>query len=114
MVDWLLRNGNYGHAMFFATWMIQSPCRGPHYAVLLLWRGWQRLDLAQDCLQEIENELDDHAGVSKLRTFVTLTRQGTGVTEASRSLGISPEHASRTFKTNLVELLAEKLILKLR
>ena len=84
------------------------------YSKSVVARGRALHDLAQDCLQEIENELDGHAGVSKLRTFVTLTRQGTGVTEASRSLGISPEHASRTFKTNLVELLAEKLILKLR
>lgn len=77
-------------------------------------RGRALHDLAQDCLQEIESELDGYAGVSKLKAFVALTRQGTGVTEASRSLGISPEHASRTFKRNLVELLAEKLILRLR
>jgi hypothetical protein len=77
-------------------------------------RGRALHDLIQECLKEIEIELDGHTGVSRLKTFITLTRQGSGVTQASRSIGISPEHASRTFKRNLVELLAEKLILRLR
>ena len=76
-------------------------------------RGRTLRDLALECLQEIEEELDGHTGVSKLKSFITLTRQGMGVTKASRSLGITPEYGSRTFKRELVELLAEKLILKL-
>ena len=43
----------------------------------------------------------------------SLTRQGKGVTEASRTLGITPEYDSRAFKRRLVELLTDKLMLKL-
>jgi hypothetical protein len=70
--------------------------------------------LAIECLQEIEAELDGHPGIAKLKAFVTLTRQGMGVTEASRTIGVSPEYATRTFKRTLVELLTEKLLTKLR
>lgn len=76
-------------------------------------RGRALHDLLQDCLLEIETELDGHAGVAKLKSFISLTRQGSGITAASRSLGVSPEHTSRTFKRDLVVLLAEKLVLKL-
>ena len=71
-------------------------------------------DVALGCLQEIEGELEGHAGVARLRAFVQLTREGMGVTEASRNLGITPEYASRALKGRLVELLAEKLMAKLR
>ncbi|MFC1865149.1 hypothetical protein ACFLYB_00335 [Chloroflexota bacterium] len=77
-------------------------------------KGRALSDLIQDCLREIEDELDGHAGVAKLKSFIYLTRKGNGVSRASRSIGISPEHASRTLKRNLVELLTEKLLQKLR
>lgn len=77
-------------------------------------RGRALNDLALQCLQEIEGELDGHTGVAKLKAFVLLTRQGMGPAKASRTLGITPAYASRTFKRNLVELLAEKLAVKLR
>ena len=70
--------------------------------------------LVMECLQEIETELDGHHGVAKLKQFVNLTRQGMGVTEASRTLGITAEYACRAFKRTLVELLTEKLLIKLR
>ena len=76
-------------------------------------RGRALHDLALECLQEIESELNCHAGVSKLERFVSLTRQGMGVTKASQAMGMSPEYASRTFKRTLVELLADKLLIKL-
>ena len=76
-------------------------------------RGRALHDLLQECLLELETELDSHAGVARLKSFITLTRQGSGVTVASRSLGVSVEHTSRTFKRNLVELLTDKLLLKL-
>lgn len=76
-------------------------------------RGRALHDLAHECLQEIESELDGHAGVAKLKSFISLTRQGKGVTEASRSLSVSPEHTSRTFKRELVELLTQKLLIVL-
>lgn len=83
------------------------------YSDSIVPRGRALHELALECLREIENELDGHAGVAKLRSFVALTRQGMRVTEASRNLGITPEYASRALKRNLVELLAEKLLLKL-
>jgi len=61
----------------------------------------------------IESELNSRSGVAKLNEFAALTRQGMKVTEASRTIGITPEYASRALKRNLVELLSEKLVLKL-
>lgn len=77
---------------------------------------WLFLDTGLRCaeLVGLEMELDGHTGVAKLKSFVALTRQGMGVTEASRMLGISPEYACRKLKRGLVELLAEKMQLKLR
>jgi len=77
-------------------------------------RGRTLHDLTQDCLREIENELNGHTGVAKLKSFIKLTGQGERVTNASRILGLTPEHVSRNFKRELVQLLAEKLIMKLR
>lgn len=83
------------------------------YSESIVPRGRALHELAMACLQEIESELNGHDAVTKLKQFTDLTRQCKGVTEASRMLGISPEHASRYLKRNLVRLLAEKLILKL-
>ncbi len=71
-------------------------------------------DLAVECLQEIEAELDGHHGLAKLKEFVKLTREGMGVSKVGRSIGVTPEYACRKFKRNLVELLTEKLLVKLR
>lgn len=76
-------------------------------------RGRALHDSAVECLNEIERELDGHSGTAKLRSFTFFTRKGMKVTEASRSIGITPEYASRALKRRLVELLAEKLSLKL-
>jgi len=84
------------------------------YPKSIVARGRALHDLAEECLYEIECELDGHAGVAKLKSFVELTRQGRGVTESSGMLGISREHTSRTLKRRLIKLLAEKLILKVR
>lgn len=83
------------------------------YSASIVPRGRALHELVVECLHEIEGELDGHAGVSKLKQFVELTRQGLGVTKASQTLGITVEYASRSLKRNLVELLAEKLLIKL-
>ena len=77
-------------------------------------RGRTLNRLAIECLQEIETELDGHNGVAKLKEFVNLTRQGMGVSKASQSIDVTPEYACRKFKRILVELLTEKLLIKLR
>jgi hypothetical protein len=69
--------------------------------------------VALQCLEEIENELDGHAGAAKLKAFIAMTRQGVKAVEASRILDITPEYVSRSFKRTLINLLAEKLIMKL-
>lgn len=71
-------------------------------------------ELVIECLQEIESDLDGFDGVSKLKMFITLTRKGMGPARASRQIGVTPEHASRTYKRTLVDLLTEKLLIKLR
>lgn len=76
-------------------------------------RGRSLNDVVLQCLEEIEAELDGHNGAAKLKSFTALTRQGMKVIEASRILDITPEYASRSFKRTLVNLLAEKLIMKL-
>jgi len=76
-------------------------------------RGRSLNDVALQCLEEIENELDGHAGAAKLKEFTAMTRQGVKAVEASRILDITPEYVSRSFKRTLVDLLAEKLIMKL-
>jgi len=85
--------------------------RYPHGVVA---RGRTLRDVAMTCLAEIEAELDGHSGVARLKAFVQLTRQGMGVSQASRCLGITPEYASRAFKRELVALLTEKLLVRLR
>jgi len=77
-------------------------------------RGRALHELALQCLQEIEDELNVHRDVARLKEFVRMTRQGMRSVEASRALGITPEYASRALKRQLVELLAEKFMLKLR
>lgn len=83
------------------------------YSMGVVPKGRALRDLVMESLQEIENELDGPSGVAKLKAFVTLTRQGLGVTKASRSIGVTPEYASRALKRNLVELLTDKLLIKL-
>ena len=84
-----------------------------NYPTGVVARGRSLNDLALECLQEIENELDGHAGAVRLKSFIALTRQGKKAVEASRILDITPEYVSRSFKRTLVNLLAEKLIMKL-
>jgi len=76
-------------------------------------RGRTLHDLVLECLEEIEHELDGHDRISRLKEFIRLTREGKGVTEASRLLGVTPEHTIRTYKRNLVTFLADKLQMKL-
>lgn len=85
-----------------------------HYRHSIVPRGRALNNLAEECLQEIEEELDGHKGLSKLKQFVHLTRQGMGVTASSREIGVTPEYTCRTFKRKLVELLTDKLITRLR
>ena len=84
-----------------------------HYPTGVVARGRSLNDMALECLEEIENELDGHNGAAKFKSFIALTRQGKRVVEASRILDITPEYASRSFKRTLVNLLAEKLTTKL-
>lgn len=84
------------------------------YSNSIVPRGRALNNLAEECLQEIEEELDGHRGLSRLRQFVHLTRHGMGVTEASRTMGVTAEYTCRTFKRKLVELLTDKLITRLR
>jgi hypothetical protein len=84
-----------------------------NYPTGVVARGRSLNELALECLEEIENELHGYAGAAKLKSFIALTRQGMKAVEASRILDITPEYASRKFKRTLVDLLAEKLVMKL-
>jgi len=76
-------------------------------------RGRALHDFLVESLQEIESELDGHSGVARLKAFMVMTREGKGVTQASRAIGVTREYASRRLKRTTVELLAEKLVVKL-
>jgi hypothetical protein len=76
-------------------------------------RGRAVCDLIVECLEEIEMDLGNSTGVARLREFIQLTRQGKGVKEAGQAIGVSPEYASRYFQHTVVELLADKLMLKM-
>jgi len=67
------------------------PDIAPHGVVA---RGRFLNDVALECLEAIENELDGHAGAVKLKSFIALTRQGRKAIEASRILDITPEYPS--------------------
>ena len=82
----------------------------PHGVVA---RGRALNDLARECLREIETEMDGHVRVEKLKRFIALTREAKGVSQASRTIGISREYANRVLKRQLVELFAEKIQSKL-
>jgi hypothetical protein len=84
------------------------------YPDSVLAQGRALYSFISECLQEIENDIDGHSGISKLQQFIRLTRQGAGVKKASQVLGVTPSYASRKFKKALVALLSEKLMLKLR
>ena len=77
-------------------------------------RGRALNELVNECLREIEAELDGHSGVVNLKEFVVLTRKGMKAVDISKEIGISREHASRSYKRTLVELLTYKLLTKLR
>lgn len=62
------------------------------------------------CLAEIESELDGQPKVTRLKEFVSLIRQGLTLSETSRRMGISVEHASRHYKRALVSLLTAKVV----
>lgn len=69
-------------------------------------------EIILECLQDLENEMDGHFGMVKLKDFITHTREGKGVAEASRAIEVTPAYGCRTFKRRLVELLAKKLLIK--
>jgi len=76
-------------------------------------RGRALHDFIVESLQEVENELDGHSGVARLKAFIVMTREGKGVKEAGRAIGVTREYASRKLKRTTVELLAKKLLFKL-
>jgi hypothetical protein len=83
------------------------------YPNSVLPRGRALHEFISECLQYIENELNGHNALSKLKQFVNLIRRGNRVTKSALSLGVTPSYASRTFKRTLVNLLADKLIIRL-
>lgn len=76
-------------------------------------RGRALGDLLGECLEEIAAELGNSARVTKLKEFIDSTREGKGVKESGKAIGVSPEYASRYFQYTVVKLVAEKLMLKM-
>jgi len=67
-------------------------------------------DVIDASVQAVLSELEGDLGLREVREFLVLYRSGATVTTASRSLGVSREHCSRTVKKKALVLVAEKFI----
>jgi len=67
-------------------------------------------DLLDATVQAVLSELDGERGLREVREFLALYRAGATVTRASRTLGLSREHCSRTVKKKALVLVAEKFV----
>jgi hypothetical protein len=62
------------------------------------------------CVDKIIAELNSEPGLRRTCEFLQLIKQGTSVTTASKSLGLSREHVTRTYKKKAVELVAQEFL----
>ena len=76
----------------------------------LVARGRALHDLMMEWLGEVESSVEGSASLKQFHDFVVFTRKGMGTMEASRRLGMSAGHVSRTYKRLLVELLMERIM----
>jgi len=67
-------------------------------------------DVLDATVQAVLSELDGERGLWEVREFLALYRSGATVTRASRTLGLSREHCSRTVKKKALVLVAEKFV----
>ncbi len=80
------------------------------YANRLVAHGRALHDLMIEWLEEVESSVDGSDRLKHFHDFVVFTRNGMGTMEASRKLGLSSGHVSRTYKRMLVELLIERIM----
>jgi hypothetical protein len=64
--------------------------------------------IVRQAVDEVVAEVDGEAGLEHVRTFLVLYASGSTVKGASRKLGLSREHCSRTIKKKALLLVAEK------
>lgn len=67
-------------------------------------------DMLDATVQAVLSELQGERGLREVREFLALYRSGATVTKASRTLGLSREHCSRTVKKKALILVAEKFV----
>lgn len=67
-------------------------------------------DVLDSTVEAVLSDLDGERGLREVREFLALYRSGATVTKASRTLGRSREHCSRTLKKKALVLVAEKFV----
>jgi len=65
-------------------------------------------EIVRQAVGEVVAELDGEAGLAHVRAFLVLYASGSTVKGASRKLGLSREHCSRTIKKKALLLVAER------
>jgi hypothetical protein len=81
-----------------------------HYASSIHPRAVALRDLLDATVQSVLSELQGERGLRAVREFLFLYKSGATVTEASKTLGLSREHCSRTVKKKALNLVAEKFV----
>jgi len=79
-----------------------------HYASSVHPRALALRDMLDATVQAVLSELQGERGLRAVREFLFLYKSGATVTEASKTLGMSREHCSRTVKKKALTLVAEK------
>jgi len=67
-------------------------------------------DMIDVAVRVVLGELQGEAGLRAVREFLALYRSGATVRQASKKLGLSREHCSRTVKKKAIALVAEKFM----
>jgi hypothetical protein len=81
-----------------------------HYASSVHPRAVALRNVLEAAVQAVLSDLQGEQGVRAVREFLFLYRSGATVTAASKTLGISREHCSRTVKKKALTVVAEKFV----
>lgn len=81
-----------------------------HHASSIHPRAVALRDVLEATVNAVLSELQGERGLRAVREFLSLYRSGATVTKASKTLGMSREHCSRTVKKKALTLVAQKFM----
>jgi hypothetical protein len=76
----------------------------------ILIRGLALREVLLDCVNRIIEAGKDERGLHKICYFLELVKEGMSLTTISKTLGLSREHVTRTYKKKAVELVTQVFI----